>query len=99
MADAIQERERQFHTDVVKRFERAAPLLAELAQTLGDAVKPMVTLHSLAWRYRLPVPRLLAHVPALQEATRILVMFGNVGMAPAVPVSTHGDENELAGGL
>jgi hypothetical protein len=99
MAAAISEREKKFHADVMHRFERAAPHLAAAAEALAEVVNPMTNLHQLAWRYRLPVGRLLAEVPRLQESVRVLTMLGNVGMEPAAPVAKYGDDNELAGGL
>jgi hypothetical protein len=92
MAAAVQQRGARFERDVMERFDKAAPLIAELAETLGDAIEPMVALHSLAYRYRLQVPRLLAHVPVLKEAVLVLTQIANAGIAPNLPVASLGDE-------
>jgi hypothetical protein len=71
----------------MQRFERAASYLAAAAETLAEVVEPMAELHSVCWKYRLAIPRLLTHVPALQETVRILTMFGNIGMASPAPIA------------
>jgi hypothetical protein len=91
MGKALQERELKFHRDVMERFERASVHFSVVAEALGSVVDPLTQIFAQAWHYRLPLPRLLAEMPKLQECLRVLVAMSNAGMVSPAPVA-DGDE-------
>jgi hypothetical protein len=77
----MRQREERFHNDVMSRFEHASVHLATATEVLASVVDPLAQVYALAWRHRLPLPRLLIEVPKLQEAVRILTAMANAGVA------------------
>lgn len=72
-----------FLQETLLQLDEVAPTLLEVIRVLNDAVAPLARLHYHAAIHQLPMPRLLAMVPTLQEATRTVTAIANAATAPA----------------
>jgi len=88
---AKERRDESFLAAASAQLDEAAPTLLEVARILNDATAPLAALHYHATMNQLPTPRLLAMLPALREATRIMTALANAATEPAKPKNDDED--------
>jgi hypothetical protein len=84
-----QTRDEAFLRDVMPQLTEAAPTLLECVRLMNDAMAPLAKLHGFAFRNQLPLPRLLAVTPPMQEAVRAMTACVNHATEPNEKLESH----------